>query len=551
MPISAHRGIAGSCKHRGRGFALSSHSGAIRHPTESAPFPPIGPFQGQTYYVAAFFHFTNQRDVLVDTHMIMGHAFDIPGCGGEGMKLHYLAGALAVSLLGGCTTVKSERVDSFHASTESSGFTYFLPTRPIRFSATREPATDEKLEKAKKERETDLASAKKSEADAGKAYTTAQALHDAAVSGGADIETIKELRKAMELAAARKSVAEAERKNAQAKLDAATADLAGSVTAKGCRYSSKIELLAPQADPRFRMVASMNHSAFRDDLQTFTVSSAGLLKTADVVATDRSGDILVEAAGLAGRLSTFRPAMTAITKTDEQSCETTPTTFVTILDPLEGVNVEDGNVRYPAIDGLTQRLQDAGFPFTVQIRSDFLMGPPAKDGEPPVFRFAEPSNFASNVGALYYRTPVPVVFNVLAGGPRGTPIASSIVNLPQAGPISSIPMRSSAFVKTKGALVFEDGMLTSWTNDRPSEFAAAVALPGRIVGGFVGGVVQGVADGAQLRDAEADDISSRLTLERIRLQREALVLCVAEAKETEGSDPLACFSDISDTTAED
>jgi hypothetical protein len=52
--------------------------------------------------------------------------------------------------------------------------------------------------------------------------------------------------------------------------------------------------------------------------------------------------------------------------------------------------------------------------------------------------------------------------------------------IPQAGPVSYIPMHSSAFVKTVDDVQFQDGAIKSWSRERPSEVLEIVRLPVKV-----------------------------------------------------------------------
>lgn len=457
------------------------------------------------------------------------------------MQLRKCFALAAVAALGACSTVQTSRVENYSHNEAASGFTYFLPKRQIRFIATRDPASETALTQLKAQREAALKAAVQAFGEADTAYNAAKARYDTAVATNTT-SILATLQGAMELANVERALAERNRNEAQTQLDDVLAQIAASVAAGDCRYSAQIELLPAQADPRYRMVARTQHSGFRDDQQTFTISQAGLLTSTNIVATDRTGDILVEAARSAGRLAALNPSMIAQAETRPVDCTSSPRRFERTFDPLEGIHLDNGNIRFPAVDQLNLELGPSPFPFLLQINAAFLRDDPLPNDDQIAWRFDEANtNWNPAGGELFYRTPVPVTFTILEGQVQGTPIRSVVMALPQAGPISSIPMASSAFVKSQDQLTFVDGMLTSWTNDRPSEFAGAVAVPGNIVGGLVGGMVQGFKDTASLDNEEVTAIESELALERARLTREAFLLCIARAQEDDSADPMACI----------
>lgn len=451
------------------------------------------------------------------------------------MKLRVALAISSILILGGCSTVTTDRLDNFSATDEASGFTYFLPTRLIKFTATREPASSKELGQKKTQLEAALATASQSFSQADTAFSQAKGRHDAAIATSASADTLSALRQALELASANRFLAEKAKIAAQASVNEISTQISTTVRNQGCQYTAKIELLPAQADPRYRMVSRMSHSALRDDLQTFAVSSAGLLTSASIIATDRTGDILTEAARSVGRLSSFNPAMLVEGEKVTGDCGSKPSVFVQIIDPMFGVKRDGGNVAYPKIEELNLALRGAEFPFQLVPDADYLLL--NNNG----FRFDSANDWDPVGGEIFYRTPVPVTFTIKQ---NATPIASVVANLPQAGPITSLPMKSSAFVKSQDTLVFVDGMLTSWTNDRPSEFAGAVSVPGQILGGLVGGVVQGFTDSASLNDKETISLESGLAIEKARLERDAILLCIRQAQAKASADALACFPDV-------
>lgn len=52
-----------------------------------------------------------------------------------------------------------------------------------------------------------------------------------------------------------------------------------------------------------------------------------------------------------------------------------------------------------------------------------------------------------------------------------------MLQLPQAGPVSILPLDASPFVKTVHDVQFADGVVTSWSSDRPSMLLAIAKVP--------------------------------------------------------------------------
>ena len=95
------------------------------------------------------------------------------------------------------------------------------------------------------------------------------------------------------------------------------------------------------------------------------------------------------------------------------------------------------------------------------------------------------------------------------------------LKLPQAGPISVIRQNAGAFVKSEYNLAFEDGILTEYSSDRPSEILAVAETPLKVIDGFFEGISQVISlrtgranDLAALSDAQLRLLNSRSAEER-------------------------------------
>ena len=127
------------------------------------------------------------------------------------------------------------------------------------------------------------------------------------------------------------------------------------------------------------------------------------------------------------------------------------------------------------------------------------------------------------------------------------PIDAAIVSLPQAGPISFIPLKASTFVKTTSDVTFTDGVVVSWTSDRPSEGMEVVRLPLRIltsaldsVSGIVKLRVDYKTQSKGLSDADTALIASQSAQIKSLEGYRTLVDCVRKARES-GNESDACF----------
>lgn len=406
--------------------------------------------------------------------------------------------ATGAVLLNGCATIRSTPRS---ANELASGVTYYLPKRDIKVTAERKLLKKDDLQKViatkKTELETVSASIKTLEASI---KTANDRLKIASVQTSADaVATLKEelaiATADLEIAKGRKTSVDTEIKTAEASLRILEAAPANSCAFS---YSAAIELLAPVADTRVRLVADAFHSPLRDDDTKLAVNASGLFSTANVVAADRTGDILVEIAsafsGLGGAGDQLAAFDGGSQLADPGECAKLPTKFAYRLDPSNSAERDKAN----------GELKDAGFPFRVQVPAmansydvaDTIadrqrIGGSAQDKTYPI---DDALRHQGMNGALFYRTALPQTIilrqcttgtQCAAEGADSVPIDATITMLPQIGPVSYIPMRSSAFVKTVDDVVFDNGMLVSWNASRPSEVLEVVRLPVKILKSIV------------------------------------------------------------------
>ncbi len=131
--------------------------------------------------------------------------------------------------------------------------------------------------------------------------------------------------------------------------------------ANACNYTAKLELQPAQADVRYRYVARLKHNWLRDDTLKLAVNPAGLLTSANVVAVDRTGNILVDIAGaVAGGGGFGSPAMLTNRRSGpELSCGEPKSIIRILIRPIRGKVKE-------ASDGL----EAAKYPYRVESSPD-------------------------------------------------------------------------------------------------------------------------------------------------------------------------------------
>jgi hypothetical protein len=144
-------------------------------------------------------------------------------------------------------------------------------------------------------------------------------------------------------------------------------------------------------------------------------------------------------------------------------------------------------------------------------------------------------------GAIFYRSPVPVTLTLEQQTPSGWHVADALLaQLPQAGPISYIPTNGSAFVKTVDDVVFSDGVITSWSPERPSEVLEVVRLPIKVATAMISVPAQILSlrveyssKAKALADQQAAEIASTKTLSKLQK-------CLKDAQDA-GTDGMSCL----------
>lgn len=439
---------------------------------------------------------------------------------------------VSLGMTSGCATVRtSER----QLSTVEPGLTYFLPKREARLTAERKLLNAAELTKAlaTKKAELEKANGEVKRID-GEVKLETRRLADPTVQ--ANEQAKKEIAAKLAVLASDLSAAKQAQTKVGGEVDSIEASLLALRAApKGScafSYSAKLELteLSPDRDRMF--IADPAHSPFRDDETKLVITKDGLLSSANVVAADRTGDIIVEAISAIASFGTGGlSGIKTFGETEEEVAEDCqkPTKFSLRFDPGNG----------ESLSGLNRELAQSKYPFRVEVT-----GSGAGQVDSPTL------SRAGQQGALFYRSALPVTITMrqcrsgVACGASpldSDPIDAALVMLPQAGPISYIPMRSSAFVKTTNDVLFENGMITSWTANRPSEVLEVVRLPVRIAKS----IVSIPAEIFQLRVNLSDQQKGLAETQKAQIEAQARLLEIKTCVTTAGDDStaaLACFA---------
>lgn len=406
---------------------------------------------------------------------------------------HYFISIMMCLLLNGCAVVKTQQhpgdIDKIITMNKqesgASGFSYFLPQKRVKITATATKIIPDELQKKITAAKVGLTNAKKAKGDAEKEVKKQTAFRDQILSSG-NAAAIAEAEQKLAEENANLGLAEAAAIAAQATLGnllvqaSEVQDNVVNNTDKECaalNYTFKLELLESEPDPDSHFQAVTIHMPWRDDEFNIVANEKGLLSSTKVTSTDQTSDILIEIAKAISSI-TGAPSGTAVGRgpqvdegdEDEKKCPR-PFKYENIFDPTFANDVAQVNTD---LENLTnpERL------FEVEV-----MGKNLSDPQPPASRYnlkltATQIN-KKNLDGLLYRRLLPYIIAVKMKNPVGvfTPIQSALVMLPNEGPVSLLPYKAGPFVKTVFDVEFKDGILTKWDQSKPSEFLAVVRIP--------------------------------------------------------------------------
>lgn len=301
-----------------------------------------------------------------------------------------------------------------------------------------------------------------------------------------------------EVALANQSLAEAARARVAARF-AGTTRLQEAARARGqslvCDYSVKLDQLPLVADTASRYSAVISHSVWREDQVELKVGTNGLLSNSRGQSNDQSLEVIETIAGAVAAIASPGTGVRAWTF-DQSGAGTTlqPTPCREGEQTVTGVYDFSG----PSLESNNRLLQQAGIPFEIGID---LIGSSSSQGNGSPGSIAPVPGPRTGQQGLLYRVEVPVrvtvsrqYLRVPEPRPAGSaappsdapqpapslelvPIQSLVVSAPQLGPVGLIPFHSGFGVTTLTQAVFTDGILTSWSENRPSEMLAVANAP--------------------------------------------------------------------------
>ena len=241
------------------------------------------------------------------------------------------------------------------------------------------------------------------------------------------------------------------------------------------------------ADESRLFTADLHHSALRDDELTLTVNTQGLLTSGKGVSTDRTGDIFTEIAKtiavLAGNIPGTQTTQLKSVKSDKKP-ECKPVSMTLVADLLDTTQVGKVNTRLEE-SGL--RMEVCGYGIHLAEK----LCPEAGADKKPLY-FDLPTANGGMTPGLYYRRELPYIVKIFGTKTDSEDVllASQLVTLPNRSPVAVVPFRTGSFVKSVNEVTFENGMLTAWNINRPSEALAVAKLPLTVLNSMVGTLTQ-------------------------------------------------------------
>lgn len=419
-------------------------------------------------------------------------------------------------LVSGCAVVETTKLNSTIPS--SGGVVYYLPIRPVKIEMVRAPAAASKSEVDKAKAAVTTASDALGTTD--KALKTAKARRDAT---NPDTPARADADKAVELAAADVKVAQDELTASQKKLAAVQATLDGKTPLTD---TMTVTVLPSVADTRYRYLANLKHYATRSDKLNLKTTAAGLLSTTTAKSEEQSAQILVSLAqslaatgvvgpGVAGSFATVRGGAavrsTELAKLAEKyiakqyidcghgmkrlaTTEPAPFKFEYVFDPTAETVMQaiagDGKVtmvQLPPWQYVESSLCALGADYSFLWQS---IGPAVKSEEP------DKETSAEGWAGLFYRRLLPYRLDIYKGDrvldknkqtawESFSPLKTVQLELPNSSPPELLVLMGTAFAARDFDTEFQDGLLISHKEGRPSEALSVVAIPYDIVKAIV------------------------------------------------------------------
>lgn len=450
-------------------------------------------------------------------------------------KALYISATCSI-LFSSCGTVQSTRSTDFKFDQNSQGMTYFLPMKLVKLKISSEPSDIKKAKEKLKGLESKYQEFfKKSKELASKLENKQKLLLKLDQNSKPWIDTQNEIIMLnAEVGILTPKLKDALKNFGEAKVLVET----HRANPNGCIYSISSSLTEALPNPSYKFNLIPKHSPLRDDKNSFSVTTSGLLTSANVEVTDRTGDVLVQVAGATSPFHGIKSGGAEIRNEGHPSkCLEYP--IEVLFDPLKPTNA-------------SAQLNNLDIPIKISAVQTLNGSPISEERFPNMSKpkTGLPSNFKLNKG-LFYQTPAPIIigYEFCKTADKCYSISSTVAMLPQAGPVSFLPLESSTFVKTVDEVKFEDGTLVSWTNDRPSEILSIAGLPvaiGKAIFSIPAEIFSFKVDYSTQAQA-----LSQLSLSKAQAdaQNQAFIACLDSVGE-DYTDVLTCVSQFTPTTPE-
>jgi hypothetical protein len=239
----------------------------------------------------------------------------------------------------------------------------------------------------------------------------------------------------------------------------------------------RVDLLEPVyvGDAAQTYALRYDASPFSTDTMTITVDpTTSLLKTMSIESRDETGEILKKA------IATLRAESAAATET---------VLMQTVLDPGDPASIAEVETRVKStLDAFVARQRVAcnaattksdgcvellALPASIDTRLNVTLMAPASSAIPASSNAGAPTPGIDCSVGICYRGTLPYRVSLEALGQT----RSTLVHLPNHGPLMALPLPRHAFVKTKHTVGLRNGMIESYTIDKPSSALAMVSWP--------------------------------------------------------------------------
>lgn len=425
-------------------------------------------------------------------------------------------------LVSGCAVVETTKLNSTIPS--SGGVVYYLPTRPVKIEMIRAPAAATK---------SGVDESKKAVTAASEALVKAdEALKDAKkrrYATDADGPARADADKAVAFAEADKKIAKGELTASQNKLAAVQAALLETLDGNPpLTDTMTVTVLDSVADTNYRYLANLKHYATRSDKLDIKTTAAGLLSTTTAKSEEQSAQILVNLAKSIAAAGGVGPGLAPVgimrgykvspAKAADIDCgcgmkrsttaKPAPFKFEYVFDPtadkvtppiIETSTVVKTDNVTPAIGEestvVKKELSPSPWEYVESslcaLGADYhfvwqSVGPAVKSEES-----AKETN-AEGWAGLFYRRLLPyrldVYKGIRIGGTHETAKWESLshlktvpLELPNSSPPELLPLMGTAFARRDFDTEFQNGLLLSHKEERPSEAMSIVAIPYDII----------------------------------------------------------------------